>query len=645
MKIGKSLRGIGDGFRSTINKTVTASKETISRTKSKIEANSKRLEAEKQKQKEMDRAVRDYLRRKGREEEVEGKRVKKKAPMSMKGLLVDKPVEFMTQLAMAWVVKNAPKLIRELEIMTKKVRVFMATVKRVPGVVFGVIKATAKYAKVFVANLLNFDFKDRQKQIDAAKKEFDGSLEDAKVNFSELANVWGREEDELDTILRNLDDEKSIKDTLTDIDLESATPEFTPISPVAGAQPTASGAAGDYSPKVKALLDTISYAEGTPSYGTIYGGAVVPELAAGELTIAEVLEMQRTGKVRGRDVGYKRDGYDSDATGRYQFMSYVLKEEVEKQGVSMSEKFTPAMQDKLILGRIARMRGVTQDKIEKEGLSRDIIDRLAPEFASFPNLIGPDAKGVTGTNTSYYGQGGKSESALTSKYNQNLSSQSAAPARTTQEPMPAMTTNSQLVAKVPFSDFSKTARQGGTGAVGKTDGYLARGGSHKGIDIGTSGQKGWYCALKVNGKVTYNGAPDGLSRGAGWMVIIQSGDKEYVFMHLARKSKLGTGQSYSAGTIIGEIGNTGGSFGEHLHFEVRVNNQHIDPTPYLNLIEIGKLKKGTNVATGTNINGAPSAAKADRIGKLNSIASRQTGGTQTRTNVLTVTQKEIIMVG
>ena len=115
MKIGKSLRGIGDGFRSTINKTVTASKETISRTKSKIEANSKRLEAEKQKQKEMDRAVRDYLRRKGREEEVEGKRVKKKAPMSMKGLLVDKPVEFMTQLAMSWVVKHAPKIIRDLE--------------------------------------------------------------------------------------------------------------------------------------------------------------------------------------------------------------------------------------------------------------------------------------------------------------------------------------------------------------------------------------------------------------------------------------------------------------------------------------------------------------------------------------------------
>ena len=171
----------------------------------------------------------------------------------------------------------------------------------------------------------------------------------------------------------------------------------------------------------QALLDTIAYAEGTEgSYGTIYGGAVVPELAAGELTVQEVLDMQKTGKVRGRDAGYKKDGYDSDATGRYQFMSYVLEEEIEKQGISLSEKFTPELQDRLILGRIARMRGVTAEMIEKEGLSENVIDRLAPEFASFPNLFGPDAQGRTGTNTSYYGQGGKTKEELMQNYGENL---------------------------------------------------------------------------------------------------------------------------------------------------------------------------------------------------------------------------------
>ena len=170
----------------------------------------------------------------------------------------------------------------------------------------------------------------------------------------------------------------------------------------------------------QAFLDTISYAEGTPSYGTIYGGAVVPELAAGEMTVGEVMEMQKTGKYKGRDVGYKRDSLDSDATGRYQFMSYVLKEEVEKQKIPLSAKFTPELQDKMILSRLRTQRGITQEMIETEGMSDKMIDRLAPEFASFPNLFGPDKQGRVGTNSSYYGQGGKSKSEIMKKYTENL---------------------------------------------------------------------------------------------------------------------------------------------------------------------------------------------------------------------------------
>lgn len=41
------------------------------------------------------------------------------------------------------------------------------------------------------------------------------------------------------------------------------------------------------------------------------------------------------------------------------------------------------------------------------------------------------------------------------------------------------------------------------------------------------------------------------------------------------------GDSVSQGQVIGYVGNTGASFGDHLHFEVRVGGQAVDPMGYL----------------------------------------------------------------
>lgn len=77
--------------------------------------------------------------------------------------------------------------------------------------------------------------------------------------------------------------------------------------------------------------------------------------------------------------------------------------------------------------------------------------------------------------------------------------------------------------------------------------------------------------------------------GAGHYVVLDSDDGyDYVFMHLKRGSiPVVEGQRVAAGDQIGAVGNSGRSFGAHLHFEVwsggwyEKGGEAIDPLPLL----------------------------------------------------------------
>ena len=163
----------------------------------------------------------------------------------------------------------------------------------------------------------------------------------------------------------------------------------------------------------QALLDAISFAEGTKkSYGTIYGGKIVPELEQGRLTLDQVHAMMMTGKLNGKSVGYGRGKYASVATGRYQLMPDTLRDIQSNMNLPGDTLLTPDMQDKMILDRVTHFRGVSPEMLKKEGLSKRVLDKLAPEFASFPFSL----KG----NQSYYGQPVKSPESIREAYNKSL---------------------------------------------------------------------------------------------------------------------------------------------------------------------------------------------------------------------------------
>ena len=242
-------------------------------------------------------------------------------------------------------------------------------------------------------------------------------LRDPNISWDDYKEQWGQKKGVFffgKEVFSNNEEKEGTDAKATKPTVQPQTVQ--PQSPLVGTSTKGSAKFG--TSEQKKMLDAISFAEGTTkSYGTLYGGKVIPELAAGKMTIAEVLKMQKSKMYNGKSV--YGSGYNSNATGRYQFMSYVLEEEINRQGISPNELFTPEMQDRLILNRISRMRGVTPELLSKEGMSDKVIDMLAPEFASFPNLIGPDSKGNVGTNTSYYGQGGKSKEEIKRAYGQS----------------------------------------------------------------------------------------------------------------------------------------------------------------------------------------------------------------------------------
>jgi murein DD-endopeptidase MepM/ murein hydrolase activator NlpD len=98
---------------------------------------------------------------------------------------------------------------------------------------------------------------------------------------------------------------------------------------------------------------------------------------------------------------------------------------------------------------------------------------------------------------------------------------------------------------------------------------------HEGIDIGCA--YGTPNRAAAAGTVIYSG----WLGGYGNLIVVDHGNGLSTAYAHASSLLVGVGQSVAQGQTVSLVGSTGNSSGPHLHFEVRVNGQAVDPLFYL----------------------------------------------------------------
>jgi murein DD-endopeptidase MepM/ murein hydrolase activator NlpD len=108
-------------------------------------------------------------------------------------------------------------------------------------------------------------------------------------------------------------------------------------------------------------------------------------------------------------------------------------------------------------------------------------------------------------------------------------------------------------------------------------GYGGRGErQHHGVDI--LAPEGTPVRAAQSGFVFYAGDK---WKGYGNAVALDHGERITTLYGHLREIHVKSGDAVPAGTTIGTVGKTGNATTPHLHFEVRVGNQSIDPVEYV----------------------------------------------------------------
>ena len=104
---------------------------------------------------------------------------------------------------------------------------------------------------------------------------------------------------------------------------------------------------------------------------------------------------------------------------------------------------------------------------------------------------------------------------------------------------------------------------------------------HKGIDIAAKHGQKIYAAAAGTIELIQPASQGG---GAGNYTRIRHANGMITeYMHQSKFANIKIGQKVKRGQLIGYVGNTGASYGAHLHFGVIVNNVNKDPLNYVDV--------------------------------------------------------------
>lgn len=109
-----------------------------------------------------------------------------------------------------------------------------------------------------------------------------------------------------------------------------------------------------------------------------------------------------------------------------------------------------------------------------------------------------------------------------------------------------------------------------------TSKFASRGGSHKGLDI--AAPRGTHIYAADAGTVIHSG----WYYGYGYLVKIDHGNGYETYYGHCSALHVKAGQTVKRGQHIANVGSTGNSTGNHVHFEVRLNGTAKNPLNYLN---------------------------------------------------------------